>query len=110
GHAALPALTLLGRAREHFSEESELLVSECFRQSEGVSFDQMVGQPILPGFQWSGGDQSRFSGERRRLPDDKTFLFTQACALKVIGPVEAGGFRGKIVQRPRVVGLVDVIV
>ena len=110
GHTAFPALPLFRHAREHFSEESKLFIRECLRQCKGVGFNQVVGQPVLPGFERSGGDQSRFSGERRRLPHDKTFLFAESCALKILGPLQAGSFGIEIAQRPGVVGLVNVIV
>ena len=108
--AALPARTLFWRARECFAEEGEAFVSEGFGQHGGVGLDEVERQPVFPGVEIGGGDESGFAGEGCGLPDDEAGLVAEAGGAKVLCPVQAGGFGGKVGLLPGVVGFVDVLV
>src|SRR5208282_2767136 len=107
--AALPARAAPRLAGEGLAEEVEALVGERFGQYVGVILNQVEGQPVSPRVEFRGSNESRLSGEGRRLPHDEAGLATEAGAAKVRCPVEAGGACGEVSLLPGVVRLVDVV-
>src|SRR5580693_8613991 len=102
--AALPAWTLFCCAGECLAEEGEAFVSQGFGQHGGVGLDEVERQPVFPGFEIGGGDESGFAGEGCRLPDDEAGLIAEAGGAKVFCPIQAGGFGGKVGWLQGVVG------
>ena len=98
------------RARERLAEESVALVGEGLGKNAGILFDHVVGEPVLPGVQRSGGHQSGLAGEGGGLPHDEAGLLAESSATEVHRPIKAGGLGGEVSLRPGVVRLVDVVV
>ncbi len=100
--------TLLGGSGERCAEEEEGFVGEGFGDARGVGLDEVVGEEVFPCIERLRGDESGFSGEGRRLPDDEGALLVETGGTEELGPVEAGGFCDEVGGVPRVVGFVNV--
>ena len=83
--------------------------SQRLEQEARVVLNEMIGEPVLPGFDRHRGDKGGLAGDSRWCPHHEHLLPGQSRAFKVGVPVETRSFGDKVAALPQIVGLGDIL-